>query len=191
MKKRTPLIKITMVALFAALTAICSWIQIPFVPIPFTMQTFAVFLSVYVLGIEKSFLSVLVYLLLGAAGLPVFSRFQGGIGVLIGATGGYLIGFLLSVLVTGALLRLSRDKIVPVFLSMLAGLLICYVFGTGWFMIFCNTRFESLSLSKAVQAAVLPFIIPDAVKIVIAILVGRKIKRASDKYLFNNNIGED
>ena len=191
MKKRTPLIIITVAALFAALTAICSWIQIPSVPIPFTMQTFAVFLSVYVLGIEKSFLSLLVYLLLGAAGLPVFSRFQGGVGVLAGATGGYLIGFLLSVLITGALLRLCRNKIVPVFFSMLAGLLICYVFGTGWFIILNNTRFDTTTIWTALKGAVLPFIIPDAVKIVIAILVGRKIKRISDKYLCNNNIGED
>ena len=87
-KKKFPIREITVIAQFAALTAICSWLQIPAMTIPFTMQTFAVFLSVYVLGIEKGFLSVLVYILLGAAGLPVFSRFQGGLGVIAGPTGG-------------------------------------------------------------------------------------------------------
>ena len=132
-KKKFPIREITVIAQFAALTAVCSWLQIPAFPIPFTMQTFAVFLTVYVLGFEKGLISVSVYLLLGATGLPVFSKFQGGVGVIAGPTGGYLVGFLLTAAVTGILLRFSRERPFPVFFSMLAGLIICYVFGTGWF----------------------------------------------------------
>ncbi len=182
-KKKFPIREITVIAQFAALTAVCSWLQIPAIPIPFTMQTFAVFLSVYVLGIEKGFLSVLVYILLGAAGLPVFSRFQGGIGVIAGPTGGYIVGFLFTAIVTGVLLRLSRNRPVRVCLSMTFGLLVCYVFGTVWFIIMSRVYGNDLSLASALKAAVLPFIIPDAVKILLAFLIGKKIKPISDKYL--------
>ena len=190
-KKKIPLRKITVIAQFAALTAICSWLQIPAIPIPFTMQTFAVFLSVYVLGMEKGFLSVLVYILLGVTGLPVFSRFQGGIGVIAGPTGGYIVGFLFTAITTGALLRLCREKPVPVCLSMLSGLLVCYVFGTVWLIIMSKVTGGDLTLGSALEAAVLPFIIPDAVKILLAYLVGRKIKPVSDKYLKKQNNAEE
>ena len=88
-------------ALFAALIAICSWISIP-TAVPFTLQTFAVFLALGVLGGKLGTLSVAVYLLLGAVGLPVFAGFQGGLGALLGATGGYLAGFLLTLLAGAA-----------------------------------------------------------------------------------------
>ncbi len=190
-KKKFPIREITLIAQFAALTAVCSWLQIPAFPIPFTMQTFAVFLTVYVLGIEKGFLSVLVYLLLGAAGLPVFSKFQGGVGVILGPTGGYLLGFLLAVTLTGVLLRFCSNKTVPVFFSMLAGLLICYIFGTGWFFILGRAHGSTISLPSALKAAVLPFILPDAAKILLAILTGQKIKSVSDKYLNRDNTSEE
>ena len=83
---------IAYMALFSALTAICSWISIPTL-VPFTLQTFAIFLMVGLLGTKRSLLSILIYLLLGAIGLPVFAGFSGGLGMLFGTTGGYLIGF--------------------------------------------------------------------------------------------------
>ena len=182
-KKNFPIKEITLIAQFAALTAVCSWLQVPTAPIPFTMQTFAVFLSVYVLGVGKGFLSVLVFLLLGISGLPVFANFQGGIGVIAGVTGGYLIGFLPAVLVTGLLLRICPEKPVMSFLSMASGLLICYVFGTIWFIIMSNNGGNGITVPSALKTAILPFIIPDIVKIIIAILIGRRIKPVSDKYL--------
>ena len=86
------------IGLFAVVIAICSWISIPTV-VPFTLQTFAVFLAVAVLGGKRGTLAVIVYVLLGAVGLPVFSGFKGGIGVLLNTTGGYIIGFVFSALV--------------------------------------------------------------------------------------------
>ena len=81
------------IAVFAVLIAICSWISIP-TTVPFTLQTFAVFLAVGVLGGKRGSLSVLIYILLGAVGIPVFAGFSGGFGILLGQTGGYIVGFL-------------------------------------------------------------------------------------------------
>ena len=85
------------IAVFAVLIAVCSWISIP-TTVPFTLQTFAVFLTVGVLGGKRGSLAVLVYILLGCVGVPVFAGFSGGIGVLAGQTGGYIVGFLFSAL---------------------------------------------------------------------------------------------
>ena len=134
-------------ALFAALIAICSWISIP-TAVPFTLQTFAVFLALGVLGGKLGTLSVAVYLLLGAVGLPVFAGFQGGLGALLGATGGYLAGFLLTALtVWGAERRLGKSA--PVFLaSCLLGLALCYLFGSVWF-----AAVYAVALSRRLAAA--------------------------------------
>ena len=108
----TPKIKtldMAYVAMFAILIAICAWISIP-MTIPFTMQTFGIFLAVGVLGGKRGSLAVLVYLLMGIVGLPVFSGFTGGIGCLAGATGGYIVGFLLSALVVWAVEALTRSR---------------------------------------------------------------------------------
>ena len=90
---------LTLIALFAALIAICAWLTVPMPDVPFTMQTFGVFAALLLLGGKRGTLSILLYLLLGAAGLPVFSGFRGGIGSLLGTTGGYLVGFFFSYLV--------------------------------------------------------------------------------------------
>ena len=89
---------IVFIGIFAALMAICSWISIP-TTVPFTLQTFAVFMAVGVLGGKRGTLSVLVYILLGAIGVPVFAGFAGGLGILTGSTGGYILGFLFSALI--------------------------------------------------------------------------------------------
>ena len=94
-------------ALFAALMAVCSWITIPYV-VPFTMQTFGVFLALLLLGGKRGTICMAVYLLLGAVGLPVFSGFRGGVGALVGSTGGYLVGFIVSALLMWALSGFAR-----------------------------------------------------------------------------------
>ena len=129
--RRNAVRDMTYIAVCVALMAICAWLVIPSSP-PFTMQTLAVFLSVGLLGGRRGSIAVGVYLLLGAIGLPIFSGFQGGFGVLLGATGGYLVGFLVAALVMWGAQRLS----LPLSLSMLLGQLICYAFGTAWYMLF-------------------------------------------------------
>lgn len=102
--------------------------------VPFTLQTFGIFLAVGVLGGKRGSLAVLVYLLLGAIGIPVFAGFTGGIGIILGNTGGYMVGFLFSALAMWAMESLLGKKRWVLAFSMLLGLLVCYVCGTTWFM---------------------------------------------------------
>ncbi len=87
------IVAMVQIALFAAIIAVCSWIQIP-MTVPFTMQTFAVFWCPRHTGRQGRTISILIYIVLGAVGVPVFAGFTGGIGILFGTTGGYIIGFL-------------------------------------------------------------------------------------------------
>ena len=102
---------LTKIALFVAVLTVSAYITVPFV-IPFTMQTFAVFLACFMLGGVKAFVAILVYVLLGAIGLPVFPGFKGGAGALLGPTGGYIVGFLFSALVYGAITTVFGEKFV-------------------------------------------------------------------------------
>lgn len=164
-----------MIAQCAAVMAICSWISIP-ATVPFTMQTFGVFLSVGLLGGRRGTIAVLVYLLLGAAGLPVFSGFTGGIGHMLGPTGGYMIGFVLSALLMWLMERLMGRSQKTLVLSMIAGLLVCYAFGTVWFMILYTRDSGSIGIMTALTWCVIPYIIPDALKILLASVLTRRLR---------------
>ncbi len=168
------------IGLFAALIAVCSQIQIPGA-VPFTLQTFAVFLAVGLLGGKRGTVSVLIYILLGAIGLPVFAGFKGGIGALLGTTGGYIIGFIFSALVMLAFEKISVKgkvkKMILLGISMVAGLIVCYAFGTAWFMtVYTNTK-EPIGIATALSWCVIPFIIPDIIKIALALTLTSRLKR--------------
>lgn len=160
----------------AALMAVCSWITIPYV-VPFTMQTFAVFLTVGLLGGKRGTISVIIYLLLGAMGLPVFSGFSGGIGHMMGPTGGYIIGFIFTALVMWLFERLWGTGTKVLIASMAAGLLVCYAFGTTWFIIVYTKNTGAIGLGAALSMCVVPYIIPDALKIILATLLCGRLKR--------------
>ncbi len=164
-----------MIAICAAVMAVCSWISIP-AAVPFTMQTFGVFLAVGLLGGKNGTLAVFVYLLLGAAGLPVFSGFAGGIGHLFGATGGYIIGFVFSALLMWLMEWLLGKSMKVLVLSMISGLLVCYAFGTAWFMIVYARDSGSIGLITALSWCVFPYIIPDALKIMLAAWLTRRLR---------------
>jgi biotin transport system substrate-specific component len=155
------------IALFAVLIAVCSWISIPTI-VPFTLQTFAVFCAVGLLGGKRGTISVLVYIFLGAIGIPVFAGYTSGIGILFGVTGGYIIGFIFSALVYWMITRLLGNKTFVVVFAMISGLLICYVFGTAWFMVVYAHRSGAIGLATALGWCVIPFIIPDLIKIALA-----------------------
>ena len=150
---------IVYIAVFAVIMAICSWISIP-TAVPFTLQTFGVFVAVGVLGGKRGTLSILVFILLGAIGVPVFAGFSGGIGVLAGTTGGYIIGFLFSALVMWAMEKLPGKKSVMQIVSMIVGLIVCYAFGTAWFMIVYSRANGAVGLATVLGWCVIPFIIP-------------------------------
>lgn len=163
------------VAIMAVVIAICSWISIP-TTVPFTLQTFAVFLAVGVLGGRRGTFAVLVFILLGAVGVPVFAGFQGGIGVLLGTTGGYIIGFLLSALLYWAMTRALGEKTPVMVAAMVLGLIVCYAFGTAWFMIVYARNSGAIGLGTALGWCVFPFVIPDLVKIALAVGLTRVLK---------------
>ncbi|MCI2056481.1 MAG: biotin transporter BioY [Oscillibacter sp.] len=156
------------IALGAVLIAVCAWISIP-TTVPFTMQTFAIFTVVGLLGGRRGSWSVVVYLLMGAVGLPVFSNFQGGLGWMLGATGGYLIGFLGSALVYWLVTKLLGTKVPAMALGMVLGLLTCYIFGTAWFLVVYARTSGSIGLGTALGWCVIPFIVPDLLKIALAL----------------------
>lgn len=164
------------IAVFAVIMAICSWISIP-AQVPFTLQTFAVFLAFGVLGGKRGTMAVLVYILLGAVGIPVFAGFTGGTGVLMGNTGGYILGFLGSALVMWALEKLPGKRSVIQIFSMIAGLLVCYTFGTLWFMTVYAGTTGKVGLVTVLGWCVIPFIIPDLIKIGLAYMLAGRIRK--------------
>ena len=155
------------VGVFAALMAVCSWIAVP-TAVPFTLQTLGVFLSVGLLGGKLGTAAVAVYVLLGAFGLPVFANFSGGIGVLLSNTGGYIIGFIFSALAMWAMERLLA--------SMLAGLVICYAFGTAWFMLLYMRTDGPVGLATVLGWCVFPFVVPDLLKILLAMTITARLR---------------
>lgn len=164
------------IAVFAALMAICSWISIP-TAIPFTLQTMGIFLAVGLLGGKRGTLAVLIYVLLGAVGAPVFSGFSGGAGVLFGQTGGYIMGFLFTALLMWALERFVGQSLPRLALSMALGLLVCYAFGTAWFMLLYTRSTGPVTLGAALGWCVVPYILPDLVKIAVALTLTARLRR--------------
>lgn len=167
---------IVYMSVFTAMISICSWISIP-ASIPFTLQTMGVFTTVGLLGGKRGTLTVLTYILLGAIGIPVFAGLTGGISVLLGTTGGYIMGFLLSALLMwGIETIMGRNQIVLAF-SMIAGLIVCYVFGTAWFMLIYTQHSGVIGLSTVLGLCVIPFIIPDLIKIGVALFLTNRLKK--------------
>ena len=153
-------------ALFAGVMAVCAWLAVPISDIGFTMQTFGIFLALGLLGGKWGTVSIGLYLLLGLVGLPVFSGFRGGPGMLLGVTGGYLWGFLLSGLVYWALERFGKLG------AMMVGLLICYACGTLWFL-----QYSGGGWALVLLRCVVPYVIPDGIKIALAWSLSKRLSR--------------
>ena len=165
------------IALSAVLIAVCSWISIP-LAVPFTMQTFAVFCVLELLGGKSGTAAIAVYILLGAAGLPVFSGFTGGIGRLLGTTGGYILGFLFTGLIYWAFCAGPSKHPAARIVALAAGLIICYAFGTAWFMYVYARQSGPIGLWTALSWCVLPFIVPDIIKLGLAYVLAGRLKKA-------------
>ena len=161
--------------MFAVLLAICSWISIPTL-IPFTLQTFGVFLTLFVLGGKRGTGVIALYLLLGAIGIPVFSHFGAGLGYLLGNTGGYALGFLFPGFFVWTFEKLPGKKSVLTICSMFLGLIACYAFGTFWFMQISIASKTTLELTSVFSMCVIPFILPDCIKLFLAYLISKRLK---------------
>lgn len=176
--KKLKTIDIAYIGIFVALITVCSWISIPFA-VPVTLQTMAVCITAGLLGTKKGLITVAAYILLGLIGVPVYSGFTSGAGVLMGITGGYIIGFIFTALIVGIMIKMLGKKIWVYVLSMLIGIAVCYAFGTAWFVIYSSNNADSVTIGAALSMCVVPFIIPDIVKIVIATLLCKRL----DKYV--------
>ena len=122
-------------------------------------------------------------ILLGAVGIPVFSGFRGGVGVLLGVTGGYIVGFLFTALTVGLAVKRFGRSFPVLILSMVLGILLCYAFGTAWFMIIYTRGGNAVTLGSALGMCVVPYLIPDGIKIVLAAVLVRRLWPAMSKEL--------
>lgn len=173
MRKKTTIYQLTTCALLAALMCVVGPMSLPIGPVPVTLTNFVIYLSVFLLGVKGAPTSVLIYLLLGAVGMPVFSGYQGGLAKLVGPTGGYLVGFVPMALIGGIFMDKSKANLVVTIIGMVVGTAVLYVLGTAWFMLQTGS-----DLSKAMTLCVTPFLPFDCAKIVLAALFGKVLRRA-------------
>ena len=159
-------------AIFSALISLCAFITIPFSP-PITMQTCGIFLSLLVLGGKLGSISVGIYVLLGILGLPIFSGFTGGIGILLSANGGYIIGFLVLSLLFW-LIESVFSKSIAIKVGIPLGLLLIYVLGALWFF---KVNGNEDGFLVAFLTLTLPFVIPDLLKLSLSVLIARRIQK--------------
>lgn len=170
--------QMVLIALMTAVTCVLGPLSIPlpFSPVPISLTIFAIFLAIFVLGMKNGTISFIIYLLLGAVGVPVFSSFRGGLQVLAGPTGGYLIGFIFLALIMGFALDHFDRKLVPTIIGMIIGMAVCYAFGTVWL-----AKLLSLSFKEGLMMGVIPYLAGDVAKIIIAAIVGPKLYGATQK----------
>ena len=171
-KTKTNVREMALIAVMAAVTCVLGPLSVPIGVVPISFTNLAVYLAIYVLGCKRGTISYIVYLLIGLVGVPVFSSFTGGVGKLFGPTGGYLIGFIFMALICGWFIDKFDCKLVSSFVGMVLGTIVCYVFGTVWL-----AYQAGMSFYAALAAGVLPFIIGDLVKMVIAAVIGPQVRR--------------
>lgn len=159
--------------LFAALIAVSSWISVPF-GVPFTMQTFGVFYALLTLGGRLGTISVAAYVLLGAVGLPVFAGFQGGIGVILSPLGGFIVGFIVMGLIYFLITRHFGQHGRVQVTALITGLMACYFMGSVGYSLFSGA-----DLLTSFRICTLPFIVPDLIKLWLAVIVAKKVNAAN------------
>jgi len=174
--KRVSVFSMVMCALFAALTAVLSQIQIPIGPVPINLALLSVFLAGGILGWRCGALSQLVYVLAGAVGVPVFAGFSGGFGVAFGPTGGFILSYILCALLIGWLCERFGRKIRTLALAMGAALVLCYLLGCLWFVFTMKSTF-----AYAVSVCVTPFVVFDLIKISLATVLSVRLYPEYDK----------
>lgn len=169
--KTIPVRQMVLCALFAALVAVCAQITFNIGAVPISLSLLPVFLCSVLMNKEYAALTMLVYALMGLVGVPVFTNFGAGIGKLLGATGGYIIGYVPCVYVSALLVEHWGRAWWKQALAIVAGLVVCYAFGTAWFMVT-----KGASLAASLSACVIPFLPGDALKIAGAVVLSRKLE---------------
>jgi len=184
MNKKLTTYQMAVCALMAAVMCILGPMSIPIGPVPISLTMLAIYLAVFLLGTKFGTLSYGIYFLLGLVGLPVFSGGTGGLGKVAGPTGGYLIGMFFLAVITGIFVEKFQDKWYIIYLGMILGDAVNYIFGTAWFVI--STK---CTLRYALEMCVLPFIAVDLLKMAAALVLGLAVrKRLSRAGLLRNNL---
>ncbi|MBQ8684797.1 MAG: biotin transporter BioY [Clostridia bacterium] len=165
--------KLCYTAVAVVVICLCAWISVPVGEIPVTLQTFGVCLAAGLLGWKYGLLAVLAYLGLGFVGVPVFAGFTGGVAKLLTPTGGYMLGFVCTAPLVGALTEKRRDKIGFSIVCMALGVAVCYAFGTLWFALFVSDT--AVGLWAALLTCVFPFLPFDLIKIVLAAFLVKRL----------------
>lgn len=160
----------------AAIIAVLAQVTIPLPLIPITGQTLAVGIIVTILGTRLGTLSVLLYILLGAAGLPVFSGMSGGLGILVGPTGGYIVGFLATAIIMGLYLDKFGITFTHAIIANIIGMIVTLAFGTVWLKIVADYTWTA-----AFMGGVAPFIVVGIVKAVLAAWIGVIVRRRLER----------
>ncbi|MCR4842653.1 MAG: biotin transporter BioY [Eubacterium sp.] len=180
-ESRLTIKEMALTAVMSAVLCVLAPLSLPIGPVPISLATLFVYISVYVLGTRLGTLSVVIYLLLGAVGLPVFSGYSGGIFKLAGPTGGYLIGYIPLAIISGIFVHRFAMKIVPSILGMIVGTAVLYALGTAWLAMSASMEFTA-----ALAAGVIPFIPGDLVKIAVTAIVGPRLCAALSRAHVNS-----
>lgn len=176
--KKVNVNQLTFTAMMTALLCVLAPLSIPIASVPISASTFVVYLAAVLLGARYSIICICLYLLLGIIGLPVFAGWGSGIGVILGPTGGYLIGYLLIALFTGLFMRYGKEKISMIAVGMVLGTVACYALGTVWL-----AYQLSLDAKAAIMAGVIPFIPGDLLKIILCLVIAIPIKKQLTRYM--------
>jgi biotin transport system substrate-specific component len=184
-KNRAFIYGLVLIAISAALITVCSWISIPLGPVPFTLQTMAILAVMLTCGGRRGTISILVYLVMGACGIPVFAGFKGGVTSLIGPTGGFLVGFLIAGLIYWLLEKLIFKKLMTstvktwIFgaINSVIFEVVLYIVGVIWFMTVYAAKTGPIGLGAVMTMCVIPFIIPDIVKLIAAVIIGERARK--------------
>lgn len=173
MSKTFSVQKMAIIALMTAVLCILAPISIPvFIsPVPVSLGVLAVYLTAYVLSPLDATISVIIFILLGTFGLPVFSGYSGGLSKLVGPTGGYIIGFLFTVYISSLFIHMKKGIIFDV-IGMITGLALCYILGTIWF-----SYQQGKGFIASLLLCVVPFLIGDAIKIIVAVILGTQLNK--------------
>lgn len=166
--------QLALVGLMAAIICVLApfALPIPISPVAISLGTLAIYFVLTVLGLKLGTVSVIVYILLGLVGLPVFAGFTNGPGKLFGPTGGYIIGYLFMAPICGFFIDRWGDKFLPGFLGMVLGTAVLYLFGSLWL-----AYQASYTLPQAFMAGVVPYIPGDLIKLILAMVLGRQVRK--------------
>lgn len=164
--------KAVLTGILASIICLFAPLSFPLGTVPISLATFAVYIISCTVSTKFSVPAVIIYILLGTVGLPVFSAFQGGFHLITGITGGYILGYIPCTLIIGLLTNKIKNKKLVYPISMISGTAVCYLFGTLWYMLQTDTSFTA-----ALSVCVMPFIIGDSIKITAASALGFTLRK--------------